>query len=508
MNGLLRKNLIALNWDNYPFETANRITLGTSRSGLPVPILNDGLRESPLHSLFDPRREGEKLLRNYGKSGMKIFIGLGGAYHIHPFSEKSRILIIEPDRQLAGELLSLMDYSDLFSRENVNLLVAPAAGDTLNWLLENYIPLLDGSLDLIPLRSYQSGREPLFDLYSEEVNRALQLITTDCSTQKKLGRQWQRNILTSLDEAFRNPFDPSLFSQYERVIIAAAGPGLEAHGARMKNRDGGTLLLAVDTALPALIEMGIEPDSVITIDPQAIGYLHFMKKMPARCSVLADWGTPVHKLSLRNPLFYFSSSHPLCRYFMERGGIFLPLIREGGNVTQRAIALAEYCGITKVTLIGADFAYPRKKPYCRGSYFTQWHDLHSVRLDPLESRLISFVLDRSHQGTSLLLKSYEEQLGSFLLARKGRIQKVKDGRWEIELQGRERPSLIQKKEILPRQLIEEYGKEIQKISDGFPSPLTGTLIPLGYGFLQRNDGPGALKRAAEYTLDLLSDHFS
>ena len=464
-----------------------------------------------MHSLIDPQKEAEKLRRAYPEKGMKVFFGLAGGYQIRPFLSRSTILIVEPDPMVLRSLLTQMDFSDILSREKVYLTCRPERDTLSNLLKELYIPLLEGDFHVIPHRLYRGDSS--LESYETIIRGILDDISADCSTQKRLGRQWQRNIIRSLEKAVRNPFDPACFSSHREAVLTAAGPGLEKELDSLSERKSDTLLLTVDTALPALLQKNIIPDAVVTIDPQAIGYLHFMEKLPPDCRIIADWGTPLPPSVDESRISWFCSPHPLCRYFMTRGNLSIRQIETGGNVTQAALALLNMAGLKKITLLGADFSYPEGKPYCRGSYFPTWYARMSLRLNSLENSLVQFVLERSSSVktendsvySSPLLRRYEEDFLLFVESRGGTVARQGQGKWLITWEKADIGTAPCSGVTSLSAVLREYGSLLERFleSEDFSlSPLLATLIPLGYAFYSTN-GEKALKKSAEYTLRLI-----
>ncbi len=517
MNDFLSVNLNAAGnrFNGFPSITdpmdSARVNVTLSRSGDPVPRINRDGRDFPMHSLFDPLKEGQKLTTTYPLKGMKIFFGLAGGYQIRPFLADSKILIIDPDGSLLKSLLTALDFHDLLSNSHVYLLCRPDHETLSLWLKELYNPLLDGNLQVIPHRAYRE--KETFSPYERMIRSILGEISSDCSTQKRLGRQWQRHIILNLSRVCRTPFTPDLLQGFDRAVITAAGPGLEGEMARLSRRSPGTFLLSVDTALPALLEKGIVPDGVITIDPQAIGYLHFMKDLPSSCRVFADWGAPLPPGIEESRIFWFSSPHPLCRYLRKKGRLPLREIETGGNVTQAALALIRHSSINEITLLGADFSYPEGKPYCRGSYFHSWHLIRGRRLCPCENSLLHFVLERSSLTesretgtyTSPLLRQYEKNLGDYVANTGGRMKKEGQGKWTVNwsplAEGFTDPGIPCRAD----ELLDQYAEELNALTgtEGISnSSVSPTLIPLGYSFYD-DEGEKALQKSLLHTLKII-----
>ncbi len=62
----------------------------------------------------------------------------------------------------------------------------------------------------------------------------------------------------------------SLFDRFDSVpaVVVAAGPSLDKNGYLLSKLAGKAIIVAVDTVYSALLDMGVKPDMVITLDPQ------------------------------------------------------------------------------------------------------------------------------------------------------------------------------------------------------------------------------------------------
>ena len=76
------------------------ISFVRSRSQRLIPTIERNNRQLPLHSLYDPVREADRLARDSAGAGFFVILGLGGGYHISPLLQRNdvmAILIIEHD---------------------------------------------------------------------------------------------------------------------------------------------------------------------------------------------------------------------------------------------------------------------------------------------------------------------------------------------------------------------------------------------------------------------------
>ncbi|MDR1908684.1 MAG: DUF115 domain-containing protein, partial [Spirochaetaceae bacterium] len=374
-----------------------------SRSGDTVPALIAGEESRPLHSLMDPRREAERLITSIlgeGDGGCLVFFGLGGAYAIRAALERQDVhRVIALDLEGTAELLGALDYSGIFSDRRFSLLADPAPGELEAAVLRLWQPALQGGIRVIPLRPLvefdgggaarngaAQGRfaQGAFAQASLEVQAAVDRLSADYSVQAWFGTRWFSNIIRNVFAVEERPPLPRV----DRAAVCAAGPSLEDQMPLLAERREGCWLLSVDTALPALLAAGLEPDAVISMDCQHISYQHFMRRAP---SLFLDLSSPPLLASRSCAPRFFAGGHPLARYLSRRWRSLPELDTSGANVTGAACSLAEYAGAREIELYGADFSYPLGKTYARGIYLYPWFERRQNRLAPQEAQASSFL---------------------------------------------------------------------------------------------------------------------
>jgi hypothetical protein len=179
-----------------------------------------------------------------------------------------------------------------------------------------------------------------------------------------------------------------------KVLVAGAGPSLERHLPALRSRRKGSLLIAVDTALPALGGSGVIPDLALSMDCQQYGYHHFFPPSGRSVPRLLDLVSPPVVSRLPGNRGFYAGGHPLCSYLRRQWRAFPALDTSGGNVTHTAVSLAASLGAAEILLLGVDFSYPGGKPYARGTYLSTVFGSRSTRLLPEESSYLSLVFGR------------------------------------------------------------------------------------------------------------------
>ncbi|GHV81710.1 hypothetical protein AGMMS49991_02680 [Spirochaetia bacterium] len=389
--------------------TLGRYKFLDSRIGEPVPALVDsGGTAHPLHSLVNPRREGSRLIAamtapegytftggagtgDAAADGYLVFFGLGGGFYPEAaleWQDIHHILVIDFDIDAFAELLTSKEYVQLFNDPRFSLLIDPAMEVLEQYILDTYQPVLHGGIRVIPLRPRTEFDRLLFGRAGDTVKAAIDRLAGDYSVQAYFGTRWFSNIIRNV---FRAEKPETPLPPIRRAAICAAGPSLDAQIPILAERRRDRFLIAADTALPALLRQGLEPDAVVSIDCQHISYYHFMQGLPAGIPLFLDLASPPLLSSLTGNPRFFSGGHPLTRYISQVWRPFPALDTSGANVTYAALSLADYLGAADIELYGADFSYPLGRTYARGAYIHPYFENRQNRLTPLEALASNFL---------------------------------------------------------------------------------------------------------------------
>ncbi|NNM54656.1 MAG: DUF115 domain-containing protein [Spirochaetales bacterium] len=370
-------------------------------------------------STYDRTKEAQRWLEGIPTSSLVLWGG-PSPQAILGLLERSvpLIVIIEPRLAFWQATLSSADWSEILTHPSIFI---PSTPQEFNHLLQTrHLPLWDRTLSVVEWRATA-------DFERDAWNHAWQQVQDswkgDLSTQARMGRLWLRQSLTNLArlKPFRLVWEP-----WDTVIIAGAGPGLESALESPSNRKllfdrpANVKLFAVDTALPALICRGIEPDLIVSLDGQMVSYQHFLPAFPPHIPILADLASLPLLNRLTNPLLRFLSAQPLHRWIASRYPDLPQLLTPFGQVAGSALEAAYQWGAQKALLWGLDFAYPQAKTYARGTYIYPYFDQRANRLQPLDSNMVGFAFRTSSvqhwqtpQGlsyTNAVLQGYRTQL--------------------------------------------------------------------------------------------------
>lgn len=398
-NPILKRNFLALAANNSELSARigstsplKKLTFIKARNGVLVPALKVKSRLTPLHSTFNPLKEGERLPDLYSGAGYLVIFGIGAGYHINPFLKNRRIsniLIIEKNPAFLRRVMENIDLRALFMDPRVQLLVNEEPIIIKENILTNYFPAIAGDLKTLTLR-------PLFDLagrYYEEVLKAIRnvisKIADDYTVQVHFGKKWFINSLFNLPRAEKSAL---AIKPVRKVLITGAGPSLESQLASLREMRKEAFLIASDTSLPSLMSSNIVPDTVISIDCQQVSYHHFLQGMPSSIPLVLDLASPPLLTRLTSKIIFFASAHPFSQ-FVSANWRRMPYIdTSGGNVSHAAVSLAHFLGAQEINLFGVDYSYPQGKAYARSTYLYPFFRSQENRIDPLESLFFSFIM--------------------------------------------------------------------------------------------------------------------
>ena len=192
------------------------------------------------------------------------------------------------------------------------------------------------------------------------------------------------------------------------VFVIATGPSLEQHFDTLRTvreQARRPLFICVDTAYRPLVEHGIKPDVVVTID-QRISTRHLPSDATSDITlVYMPMVDPMVLGGWQGKRYVAYSASPVykdMRQQLPKAQLFV-----GGSVIHPAVDLAVHMGSSQITLFGADFAFPNDKTHAG------WND---GDLGPQVGAARHWVLDGDGQRvkTQLNFRSYLCELERYI----------------------------------------------------------------------------------------------
>lgn len=345
-----------------------------------------------IHSKVHPRAEAEKIIQKIDfEADHIIVLGLGLGYHIEQIllkkKAKARVLIVEPNAEIARCSLEAIDWQTLLERDDTVLFLGTNQNDLANCVEDFFNLILFEKHAVFELISEVRLLKPLFDIASSTIDNEIRTLLYDFKTRLAERSMVARNILKNIPAILKTrpiKFLNNRFADRPGFIVSA-GPSLDKNILYLKKVRNRGIVIAVDTALKPLLKRNIHPHFTVTVDPSYYNYLHIMGTEDSiRNYLIAETGIAnrVYK-DFQKKIFTVSLGKPLFKMIENTIGQVGELTA-WGSVISLAVHIAVYLGLNPIVFLGQDFAYSNLRNHCRG---TSWEDRwleNTMELDQLQ----------------------------------------------------------------------------------------------------------------------------
>ena len=347
-----------------------------------------------VHSPRDPVREAQRQIQslvsgNKGE-GPIIVLGFGFGYAAMAAAEAAPerlIIIVEKRREIFKFALEKRDLGPfLFSNKIVFILgdMGLEISSALTMIGNNKgSPLIIKNRTLTNLDAewYREVEKSIHGWVSRyDINRA---------TIRRFGHRWVRNLSINLAAIRDMPgiimLQDLIKEKNIPVFLAAAGPTLDTIRPMIPEIAKRCVIVAVDTSLRFILEAGIEPDFVVSLDPQYWNFRHLDRTIAPNTCLIAE--SAVYPACLRHPfkqVFLGGSMFPLGRFIEDRvdpkGEIGI-----GGSVATAAWDFSRILGASTIWIAGLDLSFPKLKTHFHGALFEEKSHAQSFRFAPGET---------------------------------------------------------------------------------------------------------------------------
>jgi hypothetical protein len=360
--------------DEEPYPTV------AARSGDPTVALQVGSNQIYLHSRHRPMDEARRLIDSVDLSDKTLIAvhGFGLGYHIEELfrraSTEAVIFVFEPDLKLLHTALAARDYSELIRSRRVFIITRADRSDLMVRIQNHQALACIGfaSINHGPSAQFRGEFHRVVAAMLEDV---LAYCRTSINTLVLNGRRTCENIAANLSWYIRRGGINDLKGAHAKqpAIIVSAGPSLRKNMHLLKDLRGGAMIIATQTTLQPLLDMGVEPHYVTSLDYHDI-CTRFFERLPAKMNttLIAE-----PKASARVFSLFPGPIRILGNDFADK--LLAPMkigkdrLRAGATVAHLAFYLAEYAGCDPIIFIGQDLGFSDGLAYTPGtSYEDVW----------------------------------------------------------------------------------------------------------------------------------------
>lgn len=317
-----------------------------------------------LHSRYDPVKEAQQLVSQLEQDEKytTVVCGLGLGYHVRELLSRLRgdamVVCIEPSLQVLSAALSTLDFSHAIRNGKIIFLTDP---DKLRIhdRLQPFSTLMMLGLEFLHHPASKRIEGDALQVIVNAVKEFVAYTRMSILTLVTNSRITCKNIAMNLVTYLSTPPIDSLQNRFRGMpgIVVSAGPSLQKNIDTLARLKGKAVICAVQTSIKPLIQHGIEPDFITTLDfhemsrgfYQNTGDLassRLIAEPKATWHVLDDF--PGQAALLHNEWAELILGPELGR----RGSL-----KAGATVAHLAFYLARYMGCDPIIFVGQDLGY-------------------------------------------------------------------------------------------------------------------------------------------------------
>ena len=348
-------------------------------------VLAQDQRAIRLHS-SRPKAEADKIFAQLTPKSQAYFIGgLGFGYLLEKILEETTAicLVYEPISPIFETVLKIRPELKLIL-ENPRVIFIQ---DILN------IPQIiqDNKLNDISFTIHRPYNDLFPDQFIEVKDNivvGIRRYEVGNSTLLRFGKIWTKNFFRNMHRFFNSQkLIPYLgWASQKPAIIICAGPSLEEGLPFLQKQQNQAILIACDTALPMLLQAQINPDFVVTVDPQEKNSLYLRYSANKDHILIAD--PAIHDSSFEgykdHNIILMDSVFPLYAPFEGFWG-HCGLLASGGSVSTSAFDFARKIAADPIIMVGQDLSFTKKKSYSSGNVLSEFSRTTHHRLNSYHS---------------------------------------------------------------------------------------------------------------------------
>lgn len=326
-----------------------------------------------------------------------MIFGFGLGYHVESYLKKSprpvNLLILEPIvafKQIAEKFSDgiLKSYSEQGHKIKMIFGLEEFLSKPLtHWLFEGTNKVLPF---IHPVYSRKFGDLALAFLDSLKQGSGRGNAQNQAA-QNYFQKIWVRNEVRNLSRIFENS-NASLilsgarenFFRDQTLLFTGASPSLEAETDWILKNRNRFHVLASDTSLGWILNAGIVPDVVLSIDSSRGTLFHFRNILPREIPILTWLGGSSFLFDLPNPKWIYFSTHPMDQILRSLFFPNAPILENPSlNMAGIGVSFAKQLQYGRMILKGVDFQRPGGKTHSRGSGYETYDRFFLSRTESL-----------------------------------------------------------------------------------------------------------------------------
>ncbi len=357
-----------------------------AKNGTPILIVDRNGKEFRLNSTYQPEKEAERFAIQYKELEKgSIIIVFGYANGIFPAAlnvackESANIIYYEPSAEIMRESI-LQKEEELFEQVETIQYVLPFNDISQKnvFSLEQFPELLDclinvtnyKKVQIISLPKYRELFPDEYEAFYKTVQYHVQKIQMNIATAKGMGYSAVVNNirnLSHLEDGYCSDSFVGMFPKTMPAIIVSAGPSLEKNVTVLKKAKDHALIICVDSAAKYLMEHEIQPDILVSVDPQKPLNLFEDDRLDGIPIIAStDSNYKIFEKIPKSGIIFASTENEYVQDLYRQAGHDIHRLKSGGSVATFAFSLCIQWGFQTIILIGQDLALADMQRYAGG----------------------------------------------------------------------------------------------------------------------------------------------
>jgi hypothetical protein len=358
-----------------PYETA------VSKSGAPTVAVKDvDGRSLFLHSRYEPVQEAKTLLDAMEIGDRVVFhaFGFGLGYHVEELLDRAAteaiVCVYEPDVRLIATALTHRDLSATLESRRLMFFTEPDKADLFTRLMPHTAAASLGTGSLVHPASVRA--HPEFHAQVQAwVEEFASFGRTSMNTLVLNGRCTAENIARNVGWYAASPSLSRLRDKHKGkpAIVVSAGPSLRKNKHLLRDASERAVIVAVQTTLQPLLEMGVEPHFVTSLDYHEICTRFFEKLPPTLRTELVAEPKATGEIFSMHPGPVSILGNDYAEGLLRELSPEKEKLPSGATVAHLAYYLAEHLGCDPIIFVGQDLGFSDGLCYSPGtSYEDVW----------------------------------------------------------------------------------------------------------------------------------------
>lgn len=330
-----------------------------------------------LNSKYAPVREANVWAEKYeikNVNQITIVFGFGNGMFIQALLDKisknNIIIVYEPSAQLFREVLENIELEELLNNRQLFIVVESINEQKFKEIIEGVVDVSNfGNQNCLVLPRYTEIFAETYDKFIKKIKAIEENIYVAQLTKMYLSKQAMNNSIKNVRYIMESK---SLSNARETLpsnmnaILVSAGPSLMSEIENLKKAKGKALIVAVDRILDLLLDHGIVPDILASVDPvKETPKSKKLEEVDMTLLTLPTCNPELYRKHKGNKLVCNNGSlyHSICVALKENESI----VPTGGSVATFAFGALIGMGIKRIILVGQDLAFQNGKSHAGNS---------------------------------------------------------------------------------------------------------------------------------------------